>query len=786
MAGLDKFDRAASAAPEGRPMVARGGAQRNPWNAGEFDVAPEGRQTLSPLRGSRQFVDARVPGVALRSTPGYHRSPLRGCTIAFLALGLGTPVFAADPWHLTGWSTRATVTIAKPHAAPVDCASVKVLLQGRGKADGADFRIVDSAGKALPFEVTFHDPAHYALITFQCPDPKATYFVYFGNNSASLPTERIVLDDRPGARPPKGTWIPKHGLVYETRVRPRAKDIKDETNPMTVAEMAKLIAGSPRKLGARQQPRISDGYNPFGSSDYYISLYRGWIHIPKDGTYKFCTASNEGSFSFLDGKELIHWPGRHTAERGARGEKNVTVQLTAGPHYVEYYHEEVTLEQMAFLGWRPSGDDGPFSAIPEDRFPLPHEATVVRYEDAKGPLPTFEPVITDSIWPVERGEGQYTRAKFIAPKMPASTKFAWDFGDGQSATGTDVEHVYLVAEKIYAVTLTSEGPAGKQTVTWQLDVFEIEHVTEQFKEGKPKEYARIVKAYDRNKLDGPSLKELAHLFAEAENAPAAIQACEEFVKRFPSAEPLASSRVKRLLADCQIQSGTNIEQAIANYQAALVKEMPATEKLQVLTRLIRLLGVDRGERDKALGVLKQVEEVVKESRLDDDGRKAYRQSIIAAGDALLCANKSAEAKKLYDRAEVLRGEPIASQVRAARIGSYPNSLREYITGGNLGAAIDLVNEWEDTFPTDKLNGQSFYWRGKLLAFRGQPKEAAKYLARSVEITTGAPFETEARWLLAEALDQTGKTDEARRELAKLIKTGINDEFTKRAREKLKK
>jgi len=54
----------------------------------------------------------------------------------------------------------------------------------------------------------------------------------------------------------------------------------------------------------------------------------------------------------------------------------------------------------------------------------------------------------------------------------------------------------------------------------------------------------------------------------------------------------------------------------------------------------------------------------------------------------------------------------------------------------------------------------------------------------VAVTTGAPFETEARWLLAEALDQVGRTDEARRELAKVVRTGLNDEFTRKAREKL--
>jgi tetratricopeptide (TPR) repeat protein len=370
--------------------------------------------------------------------------------------------------------------------------------------------------------------------------------------------------------------------------------------------------------------------------------------------------------------------------------------------------------------------------------------------------------------------------------MPDRTKFTWDFGDGQTATGPGVEHVYLVAEKIYSVMLTTDGPAGKQSVSWPLDVFEIEHVTEQFKEGKPKDYAKLVAGYDRSNLDATGLKELAYLLAEAEDFGPAVQACEEYAKRFPTADSLAAARLRRLLADCQIRSGGNTDQAVANYQAAIVQELPAAERLQVLARLIRLLGVERGEADKATGVFKQVEALVKESRLDDEGRKAYRHAIIAAGDALLWSNKPAEATALYERAETLRGQPIAAQVRAARLGSYPNALREYITAGNFGAALDLVNEWDETLPTDKPNGRSLYWRGKLLLLRGQPAEAVRYLGRAVTLTTGAPFETEARWLLAEALELTGKPDEAKRELTKLVKTGLNDDFTRKAREKLTK
>jgi len=108
--------------------------------------------------------------------------------------------------------------------------------------------------------------------------------------------------------------VPKYGFVYQTIQRPEGD------NPRTVAELARLLDGSKEKYGARYQRRVADGYNPFGPSDYYISIYRGWINIATAGKYQFCTVSNEASFSFLDGKELIHWPGRHTAERGMRGE----------------------------------------------------------------------------------------------------------------------------------------------------------------------------------------------------------------------------------------------------------------------------------------------------------------------------------------------------------------------------------------------------------------------------------------------------------------------------------
>jgi tetratricopeptide (TPR) repeat protein len=152
----------------------------------------------------------------------------------------------------------------------------------------------------------------------------------------------------------------------------------------------------------------------------------------------------------------------------------------------------------------------------------------------------------------------------------------------------------------------------------------------------------------------------------------------------------------------------------------------------------------------------------------------------------LWQGKREGARDLYSKAERLSRNPIPSQVRAARIGAYPNSLREYVGGGNYGAALDLVDRWEQTFPTEKIKGHTFFWRGKILLLRGQPRDAERYLDMAVRLTVGADFETEERWLLVQTLEQLGRKDEARKELAKLVATGLDDDFTRRAKEMLKK
>ncbi len=714
--------------------------------------------------------------------------------IALLGLPFLAPAaIAGEPWRLPDWTARAVVEIPTPSTEEgVDAAGVKILCEGRAKPDGADYRVLDADGKSVPFQLDFHDPAHYSLLTFKVENPKQRFYIYFGNPKATRAAEQTADFPAPGGGLPTGSWVPQCGFVYQTIERPHTDDPAKEHDPDDIEEMAKLISGGKAKDGARWQRRVADGYNPFGSSDYYISIYRGWVRAPKAGTYQFCSVSNKASFSFLDGKPLVHWPGYHTVERGMHGEVNAKVELTAGLHFLEYYHEATPLEHMAYLGWRPSGDAGNFSPIPESFFTAPHAAVVTAYEDAKGALLHFDPAIADSVWPVERDEGQYTRVHFAAgktPPLPDGTKYHWDFGDGQSADAAEVDHVYLTMDA-FPVTLTAQATAGTQTAHWPLTIFEIEHVADQFKEGRPKEYAPLAKGYDRAKLSAAALRELQYLLAEGDDPAESIQVGKTFLQRFPNESPLTQARVRRQMADCAVRIGQgSLDEAVSDYEASLVKETPPAEAMDVQARLIRLVGVEREQPDKAAPIFARVEETYKSAKgtaAELDGiRKAYRRAVIAMGDARLWQGKLDEAREAYSKAEQL-GDFIPPQVRAARLGAYPDSLQDYLSSGNTGAALDLVDKWDEKFPTDKPNGHSLFWRGKVLMARGQPQDAIRCLNRAVQLTTGAPFETEARWLLAEALDQLGRKDEAKRELAKLIAVGVNDEFTRRAIEKLHK
>lgn len=712
---------------------------------------------------------------------------------------------AQAAWHLPEWRERAVLRLPESSPSPNDdTAVVRVLLQGACQPRGEDFRMLNAHGEAVPFAVMFLDAARYAILAFRAGEGGTTWYLYYGNPQAGRAAEEVVLDATPGSGPPQGTWVPRPGLLLTTVARPRPEQrtgqpARDD-NPTNVEELSTMLAKSPRPHGARYQRRIADGYNPFGPSDYYMSIYRGWIRIPADGEYAFCTASNEASFSFLDGKPLVHWPGRHTAERGMRGEKHATVMLSAGLHYIEYYHEEVLLQQMAFLGWRPpDAPQGQFQAIPEELFPDPREAVVVHYQQKNHPALRFEPRIMASLWPESRHEGQYTLVRFSLPegvRLPADAVLEWQFGDGLIATGTEVEHVYLATGR-YQVVLTARpkarhaGCAAEDQAEpalqaiWPLDVYEIQHVTEEIAEAGPAELAQRVKDYDLATLDAAQLRELAYLLGEAGFWQEAERACEKWLECFAERAPNWAAGMHRLAAECALELGaTDVEPIVQNYLASLTADTPLSECCEAYARLVRLVGIEQGQPARAAALMDELAARTQRQGLDERSRTPYARALSAMGDVRLWEGKLDDARRLYREAEATWGRPLPPSVRAARLGAFPDSVSDYVARGELGAALDILDKWEDRFATEKMHGQTFFWRGKIAALRSQHRAAVRWLALAVQLGQGAVFESEARCLLAEAHLRLGEVGKARLEFARLLAAGFTDEFATRARKQL--
>ena len=205
------------------------------------------------------------------------RKPLLGLSL------LTSPAVAADPWRLPDWSARAVVEIPTPSTEQgVDAAGVKILCQGRANPTAPTTASSTPTVSRSPSSSISTTPT-----IIRCSPSRLITQNRGFTSTLAIPRppapEQTADSPAPGGGPPAGGWVPHSDFVYQTIDRPRAADLAKEHDPDNIEEMTKLIAGSKAKFGARWQRRVADGYDPFGPSDYYISIYRGWVRCPRRG-----------------------------------------------------------------------------------------------------------------------------------------------------------------------------------------------------------------------------------------------------------------------------------------------------------------------------------------------------------------------------------------------------------------------------------------------------------------------------------------------------------------------
>src|SRR6185436_10917456 len=99
-----------------------------------------------------------------------------------------------------------------------------------------------------------------------------------------------------------------------------------------------------------------------------------------------------------------------------------------------------------------------------------------------------------------------------------------------------------------SVTLSVSGAGGMSEVVWPLEIFEMEHVTQEFPEGNMEEYVVAARRLDRGKLQAAPLRELAYFMSEAADPAESIAIGKESLQRFADAPKLEAARLRRLMA----------------------------------------------------------------------------------------------------------------------------------------------------------------------------------------------------------------------------------------------
>jgi len=775
---------------------------------------------------------------------GVFRLPTVAATALVLALA-GVCYADSPKWWNKQWPYRARVECP---AGEGDVAHVTLTLGGRITDDGRDLRLIDADGSWRSFDILHHDPGLRTTIRFRPELGKATTtWLYYGNGDAgqtdttnpglsyaramheqwqrqrarrqeALQKERQLESKRTATRQPLQDLAPNAPASQTAKLKQRIAELDARLKALDIPELGpepnvpepwnpergvllrvyrKHESGHPGKLnqlyrmieqstleGAGYRDGISDGFNPFGPSDRYISSYSAYLRIDEPGRYGLATVSDDGSWVLADDQQVVAWPGGHGHGEGARGEKNGVVRFDKGVVHIRYYHEEGTGNQMAYLAWRPPGEKR-FAPIPEEQWLSVREANVARYEARDREIFAVPDVETrDTYWVYDSNQRQATRLRFRdRSAAPNEATARWQFGDGLEDAGDEVEHVYFRIGRP-KVTLTVRDDAGRSdSVTVRPRLYKVDVVARQAHNyANTKDYARAAAGYDTSKMARDDLERYAEFWGFIERWPEHYESARAFVERFGS-DPAAA------------------ELAASGAEAALE---PAVDKPREGARLLEL-AADRAEswQDKADLALQRADVVAwrldapndaaalfrrvrdrVEQRDDDKGQKLVRRAMIGLGDCALLNAEYDRAEQFYRQAQQLTADRLDQPQRMAKSGSYGYTVEDLLARDEHDYALKALDRWENELPVQKLEGYSFFLRGKVLFVYRPSERALDYLELAERVAPDAMHVPEAVWLRANCLMALERYEQALAAFARIRQEFTDTRYYDRAPDKI--
>jgi len=599
----------------------------------------------------------------------------------------------------------------------LDCVYVSFPTAQFLQPDGRDLRAV-IGGKPAPFKVIDIGYGGYVRLVAGISRPADRMHIYYGNAS----TQKL-----------RSEWEPRRGLWLETRPYKGGECT-------TLAGMRQALAKSGRRYGAGLVAQIFHGFNIFGPSDKYLSLYKGWLCVDKDAKVTFAVVADDIAYLFVEDKLVAakqQWGGMPGRKRFA----GRPLFLRKGIHPIKMYHVEGTGNQAAGAAWwMPGMRRGKkylhYQIIPPKAFAPVRYGKLIDYE-VRG-----RPIGVDFSY-VNAGDVLLDRSKLLirytfrdmsrpAPRALHCQPF-WDFGDGTSSDSRDPTHVY-VRPGDYTVALRLRSKGSTYQVQQKLRVGPGYSRSNRRQWDRLADYYPILKDYQFEKMGTEDLIVAARYFEELKKPEEIIGTCSVLCERGDQLDDKAFVRHCLLLGrhlreydeseedkeKAKERAKENAKRAIGIFTRAerrtkdiRAKARLANEKGDVYYYFLNDLEKAEKEYTKTLTVYVRA------------ANEQVRLAQIRIGDVYFTRGDYEAALKAYERAADMPIHTRSETIQAARRGSFPRTIEDYTRRKLFEGAHKALDEWDWEFPTGKLIGYSSLLRARLALAEGKKEEAVK-------------------------------------------------------------
>lgn len=629
-------------------------------------------------------------------------------------------------------------------------------------------------------------PGDFCRVAFESNTRDVDYILYYGLSKESQNAQ---------PKAPFPEWTDNNGLILEIR--------EYEQCNMNDVNSVKNAFDKAKRIGSDYVRGIEHGMNPFLlKQGPFLSRYTGTLNVTQGGNYGMFTASQDCSFLLIDGNMVASAPGRHGPTRQARPENQKIVNLTAGPHRIEYHHAAGGGQAYMMIAWElnPNKEKPKPGAVPPEAFAFDRigreQAGNVSVSGERS-LPDFTMEITGNV-PLPDNQDQLVCVEFknTTPRTFLNhAKCLWDFGDGQTSTETNPgQHIYL-KPGLYTVTLTCSTAALTQKMSNRIYVDQpLLQPTE-----KPHTldmYLPQLEKYDPKNLDPEAAVQLAEAYLfkidQLLDGKAPAGELEKYRKRIVELAKAVLTNTAKAKGDASIHAlaklaGPIARDILADSRSAGQIWMAASQRItlddlgaECAAMAADIMVNDLLDTKRAQPILEQAIKRIPRNAHGTAAANVYR----IAGEIFASNGDREAALKAFAEAEERNRSRKSFGETTAMEGSLSRSAEGFIREKDFDRAILELRQWQLDYPSSAIDGYSSllfaeYWIGKK-----KYDQAAALADRLLILNPDSSYIDQLLVKAAEAKQLAGEKDGALAYLHQLLKEYPGSELIEDIKKKI--